>query len=125
MEFTIPQKKLLDCLNHFQSVVERRNTIPILSNIRIVSEGKNDNLIITATDLALELSEADHVVTPTAWQRSQLPASLQKRCEVIHEGVDTDFFVMNPTWRPKNRLRLTYATRGMEPMRGFPQFVRD
>ena len=58
MEFTIPQKKLLDCLNHFQSVVERRNTIPILSNIRIVSEGKNDNLIITATDLALELSES-------------------------------------------------------------------
>ena len=74
--------------------------------------------------LALELSEADHVVTPTAWQRSQLPASLQKRCEVIHEGVDTDFFVMNPAWRPKNKLRLTYATRGMEPMRGFPEFVQ-
>ena len=74
--------------------------------------------------LALELTEAHHVVTPTLWQRSQLPVSLQKRCEVIHEGVDTDFFVMNPSWRPKNRLRLTYATRGMEPMRGFPEFVR-
>ena len=36
--------------------------------------------------LALELAEAHHVVTPTLWQRSQLPASLQKRCEVIHEG---------------------------------------
>ena len=74
--------------------------------------------------LALELTEAHHVVTPTLWQRSQLPVSLQKRCEVIHEGVDTDFFVMNPSWRPKTRLRLTYATRGMEPMRGFPEFVR-
>ncbi len=57
MEFSIPQKKLLDCLNHFQSVVERRNTIPILSNIRIVSEGEDKGLVITATDLALELSE--------------------------------------------------------------------
>ena len=74
--------------------------------------------------LAHELSEAHHIVTPTSWQRSQLPESLQERCEVIHEGVDTDFFVMNPAWRPKNRLRLTYATRGMEPMRGFPEFVQ-
>ena len=74
--------------------------------------------------LALELSEAHHIVTPTKWQRSQLPESLQKRCKVIHEGVDTDFFVMNPAWRPKDRLRLTYATRGMEPMRGFPEFIQ-
>ena len=74
--------------------------------------------------LALELSEADHVVVPTRWQRAQLPTSLRQRCQVIHEGVDTDFFVMNPAWRPKDRLRLTYATRGMEPMRGFPEFVQ-
>ena len=73
--------------------------------------------------LALELSEAHHVVTPTCWQRDQLPSALRQRCEVIHEGVDTNFFVMNPGWRPKKRLRLTYATRGMEPMRGFPEFV--
>ena len=58
MEFTIPQKILLDCLNHFQSVVERRNTIPILSNIRIVSEEQSKKLVITATDLALELNES-------------------------------------------------------------------
>ena len=74
--------------------------------------------------LALELSEAHHIVTPTHWQRFQLPESLQQRCVVIHEGVDTNFFVMNPAWRPKDRLRLTYSTRGMEPMRGFPEFVR-
>lgn len=73
--------------------------------------------------LAYELVEADVVVAPTHWQRSQLPSALQSRCQVIHEGVDTDFFVMNPAWRSKDRLRLTYATRGMEPMRGFPEFV--
>lgn len=73
--------------------------------------------------LALELSEAHHVVAPTSWQRSQLPMSQRDRCEVIHEGVDTNFYVMNPSWRPDDRLRLTYATRGMEPMRGFPEFV--
>jgi glycosyltransferase involved in cell wall biosynthesis len=73
--------------------------------------------------LALELSEAHAVVTPTRWQRSQLPEALQQRCSVIHEGVDTSYFMMNTAWRPKEHLRLTYATRGMEPMRGFPEFV--
>ena len=57
MEFIVPQKKLLESLNHFQSVVERRNTIPILSNIRILTEENQGNLILTATDLALELNE--------------------------------------------------------------------
>ncbi len=74
--------------------------------------------------LALELSEAHHVVVPTRWQRSQLPQALSQRSVVIHEGVDTDFFMMNPAWRPKGCLRLTYATRGMEPMRGFPEFIQ-
>ena len=56
MEFSITKKSLLDCLSHFQSVVERRNTIPILSNLKIsVVEG---GLSLTATDLALELSES-------------------------------------------------------------------
>ena len=56
MEFTIAKKSLLDCLSHFQSVVERRNTIPILSNLKISAiEG---GLSLTATDLALELSES-------------------------------------------------------------------
>ena len=44
-----------ECLNHFQSVVEKRNTIPILSNIKIIAKDKN--LQITATDLAMELTE--------------------------------------------------------------------
>ena len=55
MEFSIPQNSLLECLNHFQSVVEKRNTIPILSNIKIIAKDKN--LQITATDLAMELTE--------------------------------------------------------------------
>ena len=74
--------------------------------------------------LALELTEAHQIVTPTYWQQSQLPEALKARCEVIHEGVDTDALIMNVAWRPKKKLRLTYATRGMEPMRAFPEFIK-
>ena len=56
MEFSISKKVLLDCLSHFQSVVERRNTIPILSNLKI--NAIDGGLNLTATDLALELSES-------------------------------------------------------------------
>ena len=74
--------------------------------------------------LALELAEADVLVAPTLWQKNQLPESFQSRCVVIHEGVDTNYFVMNPKWKPDDKLILTYATRGMEPMRGFPEFIQ-
>ncbi len=56
MELSISKKNLLECLNHFQSVVEKRNTIPILSNIKLIVDETN-GLEITATDLALEVSE--------------------------------------------------------------------
>ena len=55
MEFSISQNRLFECLNHFQSIVERRNTIPILSNIKILAD--ENFLNITATDLAIELTE--------------------------------------------------------------------
>ena len=70
-----------------------------------------------------ELSEADIVLAPSHWQKSQLPSSMQSLCQVLHEGVDTSFFVLNPKWKSNDVIRLTYCTRGMEPMRGFPEFI--
>lgn len=56
MKFTIERAALLRCLNHVQSVVERRNTIPILSNVLIRAE--NGILSLTTTDMDLEISES-------------------------------------------------------------------
>ena len=72
--------------------------------------------------LALELSEADELITPTRWQRQQLPDALQKRCRVIPDGVDLKRFRKDRQQRASTPL-LTYGTRGMEPVRGFPEFV--
>ena len=74
--------------------------------------------------LALELVAADHVVAPSHWQRAQLPALLQKHCEVIYDGIDQKVFKPAPAAR-STRPTLTYGTRGMEPMRAFPQFIRE
>ena len=55
MKLTIERSALLTSLGHVQSVVERRNTIPILSNVKI--EATDGTVGLTATDLDLEIVE--------------------------------------------------------------------
>lgn len=55
MKLTIERSALLGALSHAQNVVERRNTIPILSNLQLVAE--SDKLSLTATDLDLAMVE--------------------------------------------------------------------
>jgi len=87
-----------------------------------------------------EILSCDAGVVPTAWQVNQFPALLRSKLEVIFEGIDTHFF--QPAADPSSlasttisgetgslsvasdELLLTYATRGMEPLRGFPEFMR-
>ncbi len=55
MKVTIERATLLKSLGHIQSVVERRNTIPILSNV--LMEATADGLRLMATDLDLQINE--------------------------------------------------------------------
>jgi len=55
MRVTIERSAFLRSLNHVQSVVERRNTIPILSNV-LIRAGRG-SLKLTATDLDIEVVE--------------------------------------------------------------------
>jgi DNA polymerase-3 subunit beta len=56
MKLTIERAALLRALGHVQSVVERRNTIPILSNVLLRAEG--NKLALSATDMDLEMVSA-------------------------------------------------------------------
>ena len=57
MKATIERAKLLRCLSHVQSVVERRNTIPILSNV-LIEAAADGTVKIMATDLDLQVIES-------------------------------------------------------------------
>jgi DNA polymerase-3 subunit beta len=57
MKATIERAKLLRCLSHVQSVVERRNTIPILSNV-LIEASADGRVRIMATDLDLQVVES-------------------------------------------------------------------
>jgi len=56
MKITIERADLLKALGHVQNVVERRNTIPILSNVLMHADGSSLNFV--ATDLDIEISES-------------------------------------------------------------------
>lgn len=77
-----------------------------------------------------ELAAAARIVCPTQFQRDQFPQELRARIEVLHDGIDTDFFspgadrpAAMPAIPPSAPV-VTYATRGLDPYRGFPQFMR-
>jgi DNA polymerase-3 subunit beta len=55
MKLTIERAALLKALAHVQSVVERRNTIPILSNVLISAQ--KGRLSLAATDMDLAITE--------------------------------------------------------------------
>jgi DNA polymerase-3 subunit beta len=57
MKATIERATLLKGLGHVQSVVERRNTIPILSNV-LIEAAADGSIRLTATDLDLQIVES-------------------------------------------------------------------
>lgn len=83
--------------------------------------------------ILLDIASCDRGLSPTHWQRQQFPAELQQKITVMHDGVDTSFFQPSPGAKlvlPTANLDLshvdeliTYVARGMEPYRGFPQFM--
>ena len=56
MKFSIDRAALLRALNHVQSAVEKRNTIPILSNVLMKAE--DGVLSLSTTDMDMEINES-------------------------------------------------------------------
>ena len=82
--------------------------------------------------LLLDLHNCDAAYSPTAWQRSCFPPMLQDKIQVIFDGIDTTIWkpqaglprVVNKVAIPDGMKIVTYATRGMESMRGFDIFMK-
>jgi glycosyltransferase involved in cell wall biosynthesis len=90
-------------------------------------------LRIKNAPILLDLDSCDGGVSPTNWQHHQFPQEYQPKIRVIHDGIDTDMIKPDPKAKlvlPHIGLDLsdareivTYVARGMEPYRGFPQFM--
>jgi glycosyltransferase involved in cell wall biosynthesis len=70
---------------------------------------------------------------PTRWQAGRIPEIFHPKLKIHHDGIDTDYFAP-PRARaaglsipgldlPPGAEIVSYVARGMEPYRGFPQFM--
>ncbi|HWR39332.1 MAG TPA: glycosyltransferase [Patescibacteria group bacterium] len=100
--------------------------VPVTPDIEAEVRTKNAGIL-------LDLASCDGGICPTHWQCSQFPAEFRTKIEVLHDGVHTEYFAPKadqPLLLPRVGLELaagsevvTYVATGMEPMRGFPQFM--
>jgi glycosyltransferase involved in cell wall biosynthesis len=131
---TLFLRQLFDCpiINYFEyfyrtkdSDMDFRADFPCLELDNLRAQARNAMLL-------LDLDNCQIGYSPTALQRSCFPAPYHDKIRVIFDGIDTAL------WRPlpktprrvgdrqfSDDLKIvTYATRGMESMRGFDIFMK-
>lgn len=110
MQFTINREQLIKPLQQIAGVVEKRQTMPILSNVLIKAE--NNQLQLTATDMELQLKVSAENVNIT--QPGQVTAPARKLldiCKALPEDSQLDFTLNDNQLSVKSgRSRFALAT---------------
>ena len=86
MKFSIDRSALLIALQHVHSVVERRNTIPILSNVLI--EAKEDGVYLTSTDMDITVIEKVDLGESEVTQLGTTTTSAQMLYDIVRKLPD-------------------------------------
>ena len=84
MKFSVAREALLKPLQAVSGVVERRQTMPILSNVLLIA--KEGQLSITATDLEVELVAQAEVETEAGGEITVSGRKLLDICRALPEG---------------------------------------
>lgn len=110
MKFSISRDALLKPLNLVAGVVERRQTLPILSNVLLSLDGTQ--LSLTGTDLEVELVGRVELAAPGVDGEVTVPArKLVDICKSLPDGVDIEFSVDSGKATVKaGRSRFTLST---------------
>lgn len=88
MKLTIERSVLLKSLGHVQSVVERRNTIPILSNVKV--EARDGMLRLNATDMDLDITESSEAEVAVAGETTAPAHTLFEIVRKLPEGAQVE-----------------------------------
>lgn len=131
---TLFLSELYDCpiINYFEyfyrtqdSDIDFRPDFPCTELDRLRARARNAMLL-------LDLDNCRIGYSPTVWQRSCFPAQYHDKIRVNFDGIDTALWHPLPPGPrrvgdrqfPEDLKIVTYATRGMESMRGFDIFMQ-
>lgn len=82
--------------------------------------------------IVTDLVSCDLGIVPTQYQAAQFPKLFEPKLRVMHDGIDTGYYVPGDPGEvrfgddvfTKDDEIVTYVARGMEPYRGFPEFMQ-
>src|SRR5690606_33057021 len=92
MNIKINRDTLLKPLSSVSGIVERRHTLPILSNLLI--EAKQDKFVLTATDLEMQISLSVATTVGAELSTTISARKLLDICRALPEGAEIN---MTPT----------------------------
>lgn len=130
MKDVFPKSKLV---GYFEWFFNSENSYLDFGN-REVNIDERAKYRIDNSQLYVDLNICDAGLCPTNYQVKQFPLLYRDKIKVLHDGIDTDFCIRKDDASlkipdkniilTKNDEVLTYGTRGMDPYRGFPEFMR-
>ena len=92
MDFYISKEEVVKSLNATLGVVEKRQTLPILSNVLL--EVDESSLKLTATDLESEISTTSTISNFKSGGKTTAPANkLSELCKLLPEGSDISIYL--------------------------------
>jgi DNA polymerase-3 subunit beta len=120
MNFTIEKEVFLKALGRIQGIVEKRNTIPVLSNVLL--EGGDGELHLTATDLEVGMRSS---YPANIRKPGQITVSAKKLYEIIKELPDREinFASKENCWIEVNCGKAQFNVVGLAAEE-FPHFPR-
>ena len=85
-----------------------------------LSKNKTQKYWLRNECISMELITSDVIISPTHWQKLQLPKGIRPKCRVIFDGIDTDAIKFNPqswsidnpivTWNPRHGADAWFST---------------
>ncbi len=123
MKLTIERSLLLKGLSHVQSIVERRQTIPILSNVLMQAEG--NAVLLKATDNEIEIAEKIEAVVE---EEGALTVPAHKLYDIVRrlpDGAQVQMTLSEETNQVlvvSGRARFALASL---PAEGFPVMAKE
>jgi len=121
MKLTIERAALMKALAHVQGVVERRNTIPILSNVLLKAQG--EQLHLAATDMEIELTEAIRADVAEPGATTAPAAMLYDIIRKLPEGSDVELSTATGKDQLNIRAGRSNFKLGCLPIDDFPQMA--
>ena len=121
MKLSIDRSVLVRALSHVQSVVERRNTIPILGNVLLRAE--KGLLSITASDMDLEVIETIEAEIASGGSTTTPAHTLYDIVRKLPDGAQVEMELLGQTLHVRSN-RSNFKL-GCLPVADFPQLSSD